>query len=112
MQLSLNLIQPYIDTNQAALSPVVIEGVTHFTGTVIDVNENGIHMQLGADVSARLKFDGEFTGKAGSTVLFNTSGEVIEITSPEVPKRAQESHSRRSPDKALEVGLCAPRRDM
>lgn len=107
MKLNLALIQPYIDTNSGSLSSVVIEGVKHFTGTVIDVNDNGIHMQLGDDVSARLKFEGAFTGKAGSTVLFNGTGEVIEITGPVVPKRAVESSGRRSPNKALSAGLCA-----
>lgn len=107
MKLSLALIQPYIDTQIASLSTVEIEGVTHFTGTVIDVNSKGVHLQLGADVSARLSTDELFKGKAGDTVLFNGQGEVIKVTGPEVPKRAVESSGRRSPNKAMSAGLCA-----
>jgi hypothetical protein len=111
MQLNLALIQPYIDTLDVALNRTEIEGVTHFSATVIDINDNGIHLQLGADVSARLKFTGDVAVKAGSTILFTADGTITEVTIPPVPERAPAQSSRRSPDKAMGGGICAARRD-
>lgn len=111
MQLNLALIQPYIDTLSDALNRTEIEGVAYYSATVIDINDNGIHLQLGEDVSARLKFTGDVAVKAGSTILFTVDGTITEVTIPAVPERAPAQSSRRSPDKAMDGGIAAPRRD-
>lgn len=112
MKLNLALIQPYIDTLSDALNRVEIEGVTHYSATVIDINDNGIHLQLGNDVTARLKFEGDVAVKAGSTLLFTADGTITEVVIPAVKERAAPTQTgRRSPDKALGQGICAPRND-
>jgi hypothetical protein len=103
MKLNLALIQPYIDTLSDALNRVEIEGVTHYSATVIDINDNGLHLQLGNDVSARLKFEGEVAVKAGSTILFTADGTITEVVIPAAPQRQQAVASTRSPNKATEA---------
>lgn len=100
MKLNLALIQPYIDTN-TGLNSVEIEGVKHYTATVIDVNNAGIHLQLSDDHSARLAVEGEAGVKAGAVVLFTADGHVTEIRLPSAPKAKTTASSTRSPDKAL-----------
>lgn len=103
MKLNLALIQPYIDTLNVALNVTEIEGVKHFSATVIDISAKGVHLQLGDDVSARLPFEGDVTVKPGSTILFKADGEIVEVVIPAAPARQQAVASTRSPNKAADA---------
>lgn len=110
----LSLILPLIDAG--TLVPTVIDEVKFFTAKVISIDPktNSIRVEMtdggDAELSAKLKYDGDNQLAIGATFKFNVEGEIKFIELPVVPEKPAQKSSTRSPDReACAIGMPADR---
>lgn len=99
MQLETTLITPFLGFMKAEEDA---EFGKLYSATVIDVKDATVHLQLNADLTARVTFAGSSAVKAGAVIKFQESGQVRHVDLPkEAPTRAPQTSSRRSPRKEV-----------
>jgi len=110
MQLETTLITPF-------LPHMKVEDDTEFgklySATVIEVKDATVHLQLNADLTARVTFAGASAVKAGAVIKFQDNGQVRHVDLPKAAAvREPSTSARRSPnmDKPVHSAMQRPDR--